>query len=148
MLGTQTYGVELGLVDPVSRKCDWVWYHVEGMEHDTSIRQHKWALRFMSQPDTFGCDGIIMFESDVKSEQTYIYLYLQIWIFRWRMLRIFPDVHWLKMKGCNRKYWSLKDRYRRIVTKPTKWMCAQRRLRSAWASTESDQSLHLRLMGS
>ena len=26
------------------------------------------------------------------------------------------------------------------TTKPTKWMCAQRRLRSAWASTQSDQS--------
>ena len=29
----------------------------------------------------------------------------------------------------------------RVVTKPTKWMCAQRRLRSVWASAQSDQSL-------
>ena len=29
-----------------------------------------------------------------------------------------------------------------LMTKPTKWLCAQRRLRSAWASTQSDQSLH------
>ena len=29
----------------------------------------------------------------------------------------------------------------RLVTKPTMWLCAQRRLRSAWASTQSDQSL-------
>ena len=28
----------------------------------------------------------------------------------------------------------------RLVTKPTKWQCAQRRLRSAWASAQSDQS--------
>ena len=28
----------------------------------------------------------------------------------------------------------------RLVTKPTKWVCAQRRLRSAWASAQSDQS--------
>ena len=28
------------------------------------------------------------------------------------------------------------------MTKPTKWLCAQQRLRSAWASAESDQSLH------
>ena len=28
----------------------------------------------------------------------------------------------------------------RDMTKPTKWMCAQRRLRSAWASAQSDQS--------
>ena len=30
----------------------------------------------------------------------------------------------------------------RDMTKPTKWLCAQRRLRSAWASAQSDQSLH------
>ena len=35
----------------------------------------------------------------------------------------------------------------RIVTKPTKWVCAQRRLRSAWASTQSDQSLHCAFNG-
>ena len=28
----------------------------------------------------------------------------------------------------------------RLTTKPTKWLCAQRRLRSAWASAQSDQS--------
>ena len=27
------------------------------------------------------------------------------------------------------------------MTKPTKWLCAQGRLRSAWASAQSDQSL-------
>ena len=30
---------------------------------------------------------------------------------------------------------------RRLMTKPTMWLCAQRRLRSAWASAQSDQSL-------
>ena len=48
-LGTQTYGIELGLVDPVSGYCDWVWYHVKCLEHDTSVRQHfkseHWAPR-------------------------------------------------------------------------------------------------------
>ena len=39
-LVTQTYGVELGLVDPVSGSCDWVWYHVKCLGHDTSVRQH------------------------------------------------------------------------------------------------------------
>ena len=29
----------------------------------------------------------------------------------------------------------------RDMTKPTKWLCAQRRLRSVWASDQSDQSL-------
>ena len=27
-----------------------------------------------------------------------------------------------------------------LITKPTKWLCAQQRLRSAWAPTQSDQS--------
>ena len=32
-------GVELGLVDPVSGQCDWVWCHVKYPGHDTSERQ-------------------------------------------------------------------------------------------------------------
>ena len=32
----------------------------------------------------------------------------------------------------------------RLMTKPTKWLCAQRRLRPAWASAQSDQSLRCR----
>ena len=35
----------------------------------------------------------------------------------------------------------------RDMTKPTKWLCAQRRLRSAWASAQSDQSLRCALNG-
>ena len=33
------------------------------------------------------------------------------------------------------------------MTKPTKWLCAQRRLRTAWASAQSDQSLRCALNG-
>ena len=33
------------------------------------------------------------------------------------------------------------------MTKPTKWVCAQRWLRSAWASAQSDQSLRCALNG-
>ena len=32
------------------------------------------------------------------------------------------------------------DQMSRDMTKPTKWLCVQRRIRSAWASTQSDQS--------
>ena len=35
----------------------------------------------------------------------------------------------------------------RNMTKPTKWVCAQRRLRSAWAPAKSDQSLRCVLNG-
>ena len=34
-----------------------------------------------------------------------------------------------------------KNEKSRDMTKPTKWLCAQRRLRSAWASAQSNQSL-------
>ena len=39
------------------------------------------------------------------------------------------------------------DDMSRNMTKPTMWLCAQRRLRSAWASTQSDQSLRCALNG-
>ena len=35
----------------------------------------------------------------------------------------------------------VKTQMSRLMTKPTKWLCAHRRLRSAWASTQSNQSL-------
>ena len=35
----------------------------------------------------------------------------------------------------------------RDMTKPTKWLCAQQRLRSAWASAQSDQRLRFALNG-
>ena len=38
-------------------------------------------------------------------------------------------------------------RLSRLMTKPTKWLRAQRRLRSAWASAQSDQSLRCALSG-
>ena len=34
-----------------------------------------------------------------------------------------------------------------IMTKPTKWLCAQQRLRSAWSSAQSDQSLRCAFNG-
>ena len=37
-------------------------------------------------------------------------------------------------------YTAKLDKLSRDMTKPTKWLCAQRRLRSAWASAQSDQS--------
>ena len=33
-----------------------------------------------------------------------------------------------------------KQKISHLTTKPTKWLCAQRRVRSAWASAQSDQS--------
>ena len=40
---------------------------------------------------------------------------------------------------CNNR---AKKHMSRLVTKPTMWLCVQLRLRSTWASAQSDQSLH------
>ena len=45
--------------------------------------------------------------------------------------------HLLSGAGCGIRL----CRFSRDMTKPTKWLCTQRRLRSAWASAQSDQSL-------
>ena len=63
--------------------------------------------------------------------------------------------HWLnwislkKNKICTHRYLVILNRgtrqyvyMSRDMTKSTKWVCAQRRLKSAWASAQSDQSLH------
>ena len=53
-------------------------------------------------------------------------------------------------KTCEETDIAVKTNYThmsRDMTKPTKWVCAQRRLRSAWASTQSDQSLRCALNG-
>ena len=36
---------------------------------------------------------------------------------------------------------SCQKQLSRLMTKPTMWLCAKRRLRSAWASAQSEQSL-------
>ena len=41
----------------------------------------------------------------------------------------------------NKKNWGTQKALSHLMTKPTKWLWAQRRLRSAWASAQSDQSL-------
>ena len=44
-------------------------------------------------------------------------------------------VHWVELRDTNcRRFMS------HLMTKPTKWLRAQRRLRSAWTSAQSDQS--------
>ena len=43
--------------------------------------------------------------------------------------------------------WFIYLHLSRLMTKPTKWLCAQRTLRSTWASAQSDQSLRCALNG-
>ena len=51
-------------------------------------------------------------------------------------------IRFVRIKCRHRDYYMSRD-----MTKPTKWVCAQRRLRSAWASAQSDQSLRCALNG-
>ena len=53
----------------------------------------------------------------------------------------FCCLNFLLLKSYYRKHYQ-QCTMSRLVTKPTKWLCAQRRLRSARASAQSDQSLH------
>ena len=54
----------------------------------------------------------------------------------------------VRLGGCGSQCGSYKLYLSHDMTKPTKLVCAQRKLRSAWASTQSDQVLAVRLMGS
>ena len=46
-----------------------------------------------------------------------------------------------------RLFWHFPCKMSRDMTKPTKWLCAQRRLRSVWVSAQSDQPLLCALNG-
>ena len=57
---------------------------------------------------------------------------------------LFPGIKWNFSKPHVSPEWPhtrSEGKLIRIVTKPTKWLCTQQRLRSAWASAQSDQSL-------
>ena len=82
-LGTQTYGVELELVDPVSGWCFWVWCHVKYLGHDTLVRQHykseHWAPFRNQTPSWYDWKKNV--ESAVKLEQTNKQYALFFWMF-------------------------------------------------------------------
>ena len=69
--------------------------------------------------------------------------------------RLHPSRHIMPQKTINSyaRFRSPVSRWQRTcymsrhMTKPTKWVCAQRRLRLAWASAHSDQSLRCALSG-
>ena len=91
----------------------------------------KWTVR------TFGYDDVVKLRTLLnitfieKGRKAVILTYLMIKVPLFH-IRISPPIL-LSL--------SLLYNLSHLVTKPTKWLCAQRRLRSAWASTQSDQSL-------
>ena len=80
---------------------------------------------------------------------------LTVWTVRSRWQN--PAVHYERALGCQRNVASVTMTSKgkkneviylsRLMTKPTVWLCAQQRLRSAWASAQSDQSLRCALNG-
>ena len=64
--------------------------------------------------------------------------------FKWLLLALCNKniFQWNVYRGITRNNLKNKEeKMSRDMTNPTKWVCDQRRLRSAWASTQSDQSL-------
>ena len=54
---------------------------------------------------------------------------------------------WYRLLVVYRRY-NNDERYQnRLMTKQAMWLCAKQRLRSAWASAQSDQSLRCALNG-
>ena len=60
---------------------------------------------------------------------------------KWRILE--PNVINSHLHDSKLTWSGFTENMSRDMTNPTKWVCAQRRLRSAWASAESGQSLSL-----
>ena len=101
---------------------------------------------------------------DIKLQYTCAYLISKIWFadhkvaIRNDILKLFPDmgeiymdIHFClsstipRMPRLASNAFNSHERLIELscdMTKPTKWVCTKRRLRSAWASTQSDQSLH------
>ena len=68
--------------------------------------------------------------------KSYRQMWVKIWVsFHKNFRHCFPHVL------CLVPFLGVYHDLSRLITKPTKWLCAQRRLRSAWASAQSDQSL-------
>ena len=66
--------------------------------------------------------------------------WFMVWDHRLFVLKLFSPRIPVRVIFC--QLWSRKvDKMSRLMSKPTMWLCAQRRLRSAWASAQSDQSL-------
>ena len=87
----------------------------------------------------------------------HMYIYLKPKVTWQRIFMRFSECWWVKYRNCfihvkyktvvhtRAVFFSLicttSNHMSRNITKQTKWLCAQRRLRLAWASAQSDQSL-------
>ena len=66
----------------------------------------------------------------LEDKQFYVYKDFILISLNWELIRLLEDMQSNHQNlGCD-------------MTKPTMWLCAHWRLRSAWASAQSDQSLH------
>ena len=80
---------------------------------------------------------IFFFKQHICSKCILLDLYVRVFLE--------PNIHgyivYMYVYACMLDIW-VRMYMSRDMTKPIKWLCAQRRLRSAWASAQSDQSLH------
>ena len=82
-------------------------------------------------------------------EKTKQYIHVDV-IYNWNLMAMAWDYTTQPSSHTNYDYQQISHKiyhktwqqhFSHDMTKPTKWVCAQRRLRSAWASAQSDQSL-------
>ena len=102
--------------------------------------------------------------NETKHYLAHVSAAFRVFVERWKRRVMLADWQWREgessslktIKQCIFKIRKLENRclfssvrmhVSHDLTKPTKWVCAQRRLRSAWASAQSDQSLRCALNG-
>ena len=125
------------------------------------IRYHYWPLRLTANLSTLCFGGNTVVFTQISLVHCRWYLQIKIELFSsFGNTFSFTDCrksfysrenpwHWLFLcenTSCFKRYasvWNLPNQGHMSLdmTKPTKWVCAQRRLRPAWASAQSDQSL-------
>ena len=70
------------------------------------------------------------------------------WTYSVKPSRLFSNELFMSERSLLSHYLICSCNLSRDMTKPIKWLCAQRRLRSAWASAKSDIVFAVRSMGS
>ena len=108
----------------------------------------RWSYRMHCNKEDVLCTCILFVAKCHSSFDICIVYYPSMSLNKSTKLSVICRIYWetlAKKRWILRgivRFWHLKHpNLSRLMTKSTKWVCAQWRLRSAWASAQSDQSL-------